>query len=89
MLERLQKKWNVDGWRLLLILITFAVGGSLTGYVGKKILNMIEIESTVLYVLLYIIIMTLIWPVMVLFVSILTGQLSFFRSYLARMVKRK
>jgi hypothetical protein len=37
MIKHLQKKWNVNGWRLLLILVTFSVGGSLTGIIGKKL----------------------------------------------------
>ena len=82
MFERLQKKWGVSAWRLLLILITFAVGGSLTGYVGKKIMNWTGIETTLVFMLVYIIVVTLIWPFMVLAVSVLTGQFFFFKTYI-------
>jgi hypothetical protein len=35
MFNRLQQKWKVNGIQLALILVTFAVGGSLTGQVAK------------------------------------------------------
>jgi len=83
MLDRLQKKWKVSGWRLLLVLVTFAVGGSLTGYAGKKIMNVLGLENALMYGLVYLVVVTLVWPVMVLAVSLVTGQFLFFKNYLA------
>lgn len=88
MFNKLQKKWNVSGWRFLLIMITFAIGGSLTGLAGKQIMPATGIESPWLYVPVYIILVTLIWPIMVLIVSIPFGQFAFFTSYLKKMGKR-
>lgn len=88
MIKRLQKKWNVNGWRLLLILVTFSVGGSLTGIIGKKIMNLTGIEALWFYIPIYIIVVTLIWPLMVLLISIPLGQFSFFTSYLKNMLSR-
>lgn len=88
MFNTLQQKWNVTGWRLLLILLTFAVGGSLSGYIGKKILFILSINAAAVYITVYIIIVTLIWPFMVLAVSIPFGQLSFFKAYLKKMFGR-
>lgn len=85
MFDRLQKKWNVSGWRLVLILITFAVGGSLTGYAGKWAMQTLGIQQTAVYIPVYIIIITIIWPMMVLLVSVFTGQFIFFRDYLMKM----
>jgi hypothetical protein len=85
MFKYLQKKWNVNGWRLLLILITFSVGGSLTGIIGKMLMNYIGIEALWLYIPIYIILVTLIWPLMVVGVSIPLGQFYFFISYLKKM----
>ena len=73
MLEGLKKKWQASGWRLVLILVTFAVGGSLTGYVGKKLMNELGISNPALYIITYIIIVTIIWPLMVLLVSTFLG----------------
>jgi len=88
MFERLQKKWHVSGGRLLLILVTFAVGGSLTGIIGKKIMNLLAIGSTALYIPIYIIVVTLVWPFMVLTVSLFTGQFLFFRNYLSKLGRK-
>lgn len=85
MFNRLQQKWKVSGWRLLLILITFAVGGSLTGLAGKKVMSFLRIDEPWLYVPIYIIVVTLIWPLMVLIVSIPMGQFRFFTEYLGKM----
>jgi formyltetrahydrofolate-dependent phosphoribosylglycinamide formyltransferase len=88
MLKRIQQKWKVSGWRFVLILITFAIGGSLTGLVGKQLMQLTGIKSTGVYILLYIILVTLIWPLMVLLVSIPFGQFTFFLSYLKKMGQR-
>lgn len=88
MFEKLQQKWKVNGWRLLLILLTFAIGGSLTGLLGRKLIGFLNIENTVLFIVVYIIIITILWPLMVLVVSIFFGQYSFFTKYLSRMGQR-
>ena len=88
MIERLQKKWKVSGWRLLLILITFAIGGSITGYLGKRIISFTGIENLLLYIPVYIIIITVIWPLMVLLISIPLGQFIFFKKYIGKIGKR-
>lgn len=88
MIKYLQKKWNVNGWRLLLILVTFSVGGSLTGIIGKKFMNFAGIDALWLYIPIYIIVVTLIWPLMVLGVSIPLGQFHFFTSYLKKMFSK-
>jgi hypothetical protein len=36
MFEKLRQKWKVNVLQLVLILCTFAIGGSLTGYAAKK-----------------------------------------------------
>ena len=84
MLERLQKKWNVSGLRLVLIIAIFAIGGSLTGYAGKKLMNLFSIEKGVLWVIVYILLITIIWPFAVLIVSLPFGQFSFFKNYILR-----
>lgn len=84
MFEKLQQKWKVNGWQLLAILCTFAIGGSLTGIAGRRILQFLPVEHPVGWFFLYIITMTLIWPLMVLVVSIPFGQFPFFKNYLSR-----
>ena len=88
MIKRLRDKWQVSVPRLILILVTFTIGGSLTGFLGRQILNFTGIETWWLYYPLYIIVMTIIWPAMVLIVSIPLGQFRFFTHYLKKMFKR-
>ena len=71
-----------------MILVTFATGGSLTGYAGKKVMGLTGIDSTALYIPIYIIFITIIWPLMVLLVSIPLGQFFFFKKYISKMGKR-
>ena len=85
MLNKLQTKWNVSAGRLLLIITTFAVGGSLCGYTGRKLLDYINIDKGVLWVIAYILTITLLWPIAVLLVSIPLGQFAFFKRYLYNM----
>jgi hypothetical protein len=87
MLDRLQKKWKVSPARLILILLAFATGGSLTGYVGRYLLGLTSL-SGILWVLAYLVLITLIWPLMVLLVSIPLGQFAFFRNYISRLGRK-
>lgn len=88
MFTRLQQKWKVNGWRLLLIIATFAIGGSLCGYAARKIMQVLPVEQPVLWTIVYIFIVTLTWPLSVFLVSIPLGQFSFFRSYLLKIGMR-
>ncbi len=84
MLERLQQKWKVSGGQLALIICTFAIGGSLTGFAGKKIMNQLSIGQDWLWAIVYILLITILWPLAVLIVSIPFGQFPFFRRYIRK-----
>lgn len=88
MFDRLKKKWNVNGIQLTLILCTFAIGGSLTGYTARKILGLAGIESRWLWIIIYIILLTIIWPIAVYLISFPFGQSRFFTRYLKKIGKR-
>jgi formyltetrahydrofolate-dependent phosphoribosylglycinamide formyltransferase len=88
MFEKLQRKWKVGGIQLVLVLFTFAIGGSLTGMAARKLMLLIPVEQPVTWTILYLILLTLFWPVMVILVSIPFGQFVFFRNYLARIASR-
>jgi hypothetical protein len=81
MFGKLRKKWKVNVLQLVLILCTFAIGGSLTGYAAKKIMNLLSIGSDWLWVIIYLLLVTIIWPIMVLVISIPFGQFRFFSNY--------
>ncbi|MCB0696053.1 MAG: hypothetical protein KDC07_01730 [Chitinophagaceae bacterium] len=88
MFDKLKNKWKVNGIQLFLILCTFALGGSLCGYAGRKILALVQIDKGVLYYVLYVLLITLLWPVSVLLISVFLGQFSFFKNYLVRVGRR-
>jgi formyltetrahydrofolate-dependent phosphoribosylglycinamide formyltransferase len=88
MLKKLQAKWKVNGWSLLFIICTFAIGGSLCGFAARKLLLLTGLEKNLLWVILYITLLTILWPICVLIVSIPLGQFSFFRIYIYKIWSR-
>ena len=84
MFEQLKKKWKVNSFQLILIICTFAIGGSATGYVAKKVMNVLTIGQDWLWAIIYILLVTLIWPVAVIIISIPFGQFSFFLKYIRK-----
>jgi hypothetical protein len=88
MFDKLKTKWGVDALQLTLILITFAIGGTLCARVGGYILRLIFADKNIYYWLLYLPMLTILWPSCVILVSIFTGQYRFFMNYLAKMGRR-
>ena len=88
MFNKLQTRWKVNSGRLFLIIATFAIGGSLCGYTGRKLLSYTNIEKDILWAITYIITVTVLWPIAVLFVSIPLGQFSFFKRYLHNLFEK-
>jgi hypothetical protein len=48
-------------------------------------MGLFGIDNPVLYLVVYIPLVTLIWPIMVLIVSVFSGQFPFFRQYIAKL----
>jgi hypothetical protein len=88
MLKKLQKKWKVGLLQLVLIITTFALGGSLCGYVGRKLLSLTGMDKGILWVVVYVILVTILWPMAVILVSIPLGQFAFFKNYLKKVFAR-
>jgi len=85
MFARLQQKWKVGPVQIVLIIICFALGGSLTGYSAKKIMDVLSVEKDWLWTVIYILLVTMIWPLAVLTVSLFFGQFKFFKGYVKRL----
>ena len=83
-INKLQQKWGVGPVQFWLIMTTFALGGSLSGYLNKQILKLLFLDKNLAYWLIYPLLLTILWPFSVIFVSFLTGQFSFFKGYLGR-----
>jgi hypothetical protein len=88
MFEKLKNKWKVSGLQLGLIITTFAIGGSLTGYVSKKIMNLLSVQQDWLWAIVYILLITILWPLAVLLVSIPFGQYRFFIRYIHKIASK-
>jgi len=84
MFKKLKQHWRVNGINLALILLTFALGGSLCGYAGRKILLWLGMEKGIGWISLYILLIILLWPLCVILISIPFGQFRFFSNYLVR-----
>jgi folate-dependent phosphoribosylglycinamide formyltransferase PurN len=83
-INKLQQKWGVGQVQFWLIMTTFALGGSLSGYLNKQILNLVFLEKNAAYWLIYPLLLTILWPFSVILVSFATGQFAFFKGYLGR-----
>jgi formyltetrahydrofolate-dependent phosphoribosylglycinamide formyltransferase len=88
MFEKLKQHWKVNGLNLILIITTFALGGSLCGYAGRKLMALTTIDKGALWVVLYILLVTVLWPLSVLLVSIPLGQFNFFKKYIGKILGR-
>lgn len=88
MLNKLKTRWGVNGLGLVLILCTFAIGGSLSGYLAKLVMQMMAINDGWYYLPLYILVISLLWPISVISVSVLFGQFGFFSKYLMKIGAR-
>jgi hypothetical protein len=88
MFTNLKNKWKVSWLEFALIFCTFAIGGSICGYAGRKILSLIDLKKGAIYYTFYIIVITMLWPLAVLVVSIPLGQFAFFKNYIRKIGKR-
>jgi folate-dependent phosphoribosylglycinamide formyltransferase PurN len=87
-INKLQRKWGVGPVQFWLIIATFALGGSLSGRLCSKILNLVFLDKNWAFWLIYPLILTILWPFSVILVSFFTGQFRFFKGYLARVGSR-
>lgn len=88
MLEKLKQRWKVNTLGLALIITTFALGGTACGELGKMILNATGWEKNLLWWVTYILLISLLWPICVLVISIPLGQFRFFKHYLTRIARK-
>ena len=85
MLQKLQQRWKVNSINLVLIIFTFALGGGLCGIGARKIMELTPVKEKIIWTLIYCILITLLWPLCVLLISIPLGQFAFFKNYLLKL----
>ena len=83
-LKRLQEKWKLGTGQFWLVILTFALGGSLSGRLCSFLLKLVFLEKNWAFWLVYPLFLTVLWPFSVIFVSFFTGQFTFFKGYLTR-----
>ena len=86
--KRLQEKWKLGTGQFWLVILTFALGGSLSGRLCSFLLKLVFLEKNWAFWLVYPLFLTILWPFSVIFVSFFTGQFTFFKGYLARVGSR-
>ena len=86
--KRLQEKWKLGTGQFWLVILTFALGGSLSGRLCSYLLKLVFLEKNWAFWLVYPLFLTILWPFSVIFVSFFTGQFTFFKGYLARVGSR-
>jgi len=86
--KRLQEKWKLGTGQFWLVILTFALGGSLSGRLCSFLLKLVFLEKNWAFWLVYPLFLTILWPFSVIFVSLFTGQFAFFKGYLTRVGSR-
>lgn len=87
---RLKEKWQLGSMlHLLLVLITFTIGGSACGFITGKIMSLSSISlKSPLWWISYVVLASIIWPACVYIISFFFGQQKFFKKYLIKMGNR-
>ncbi|MBS1627621.1 MAG: hypothetical protein JSR09_04460 [Bacteroidetes bacterium] len=88
MFKRLKEKWNVSWLQFTLIFCTYALGGSSCARLGTYLLSLLNLDKSLVYYIIYIPLITLLWPICVILISIPLGQFFFFKNYLTRIWKK-
>ena len=92
-MNKLKQRWNItSNFQFFIILLVFAITGSISALIAKPILTFIGITkesvSIWLYYPLYIIIILPIYKVLLLLIGTLAGQRNFFWNFIKKMLDR-
>lgn len=92
-MNKLKKRWGIENnWQIIVILVVFAVTGSTASYIGKPILNYLNITpesfSSFGYWTIRIVILFVMYQFMLVFFGWLFGQYKFFWDFEKKMLSR-
>ena len=92
-MEKFKKKWDIrSNFQLIIILLVFAITGSLSLWIAKPILNFLglkkELSSAWIFWPLRILIIFPIYQILILVVGALFGQFKFFWNFEKKMLIR-
>jgi len=92
-LEKLKERWGIEhNWQIAVIFFVFAITGSTASYIGKPILNSLNITpesfTTLGYWVVRIILLFIVYQFMLVFFGWLFGQHKFFWNFEKKMLIR-
>ncbi len=92
-MKRFKEKWNISSnYQLVIILIVFAITGSLSLYVSAPILKALSIDKEILSIWLFwplkILIIFPIYQILILIIGTIFGQFKFFWKFEKKFLKR-
>jgi len=84
MFQKLKQRWKVNTINLAFIIATFAIAGSLCGQSAANLVDLLVINKNISWWLVYLFVVTILWPFFILVVSVPLGQFTFFKNYLLK-----
>ncbi len=92
-MKKFKEKWNISSnYQLVIILIVFAITGSLSLYVSAPILKALSIDKEFLSIWLFwplkILIIFPIYQILILIIGTIFGQFKFFWKFEKKFLKR-
>ncbi|MCL6295937.1 DUF6787 family protein [Jejuia spongiicola] len=92
-MKKLKERWGIENnWQIIIILIVFAVTGSTASYIGKPILNYLNISNENFgafgYWTIRIVVLFIMYQFMLVFFGWIFGQYKFFWNFEKKMLRR-
>ncbi len=92
MMRKLKERWQIkSNFQLAVIFVVFAINGSLSAKVGQLLLNLFGLNkenlNLIFYYLIFIVIVTLIYPFLLIANGFIFGQFEFFFRFSRRILK--
>ena len=91
-MKKLKERWQIkSNFQLAIIFVVFAINGSLSAKIGFFIMELISVKKAtfniVVYYLIATIIVTLIYPFLLIAIGFIFGQFGFFFNFSKKMFK--
>lgn len=92
-LEKLKARWDIEhNWQIVVIFCVFAITGSTASYIGKPILNFLNITTesfgSIGYWVIRIILLFIVYQFLLVLFGWLFGQHKFFWNFEKKMLRR-
>ncbi|MCB4799962.1 DUF6787 family protein [Neotamlana laminarinivorans] len=92
-MKKLKERWGItSNWQIAIIFIVFAITGSTASYIGKPILNFLNITTETLnpffYWVIRILLLFVVYQFLLVFFGWIFGQHKFFWNFEKKMLRR-